>query len=108
VNKRWGQQCLSFLIEACEKSHCVLNRKSPQFLFDDFRPAVHGMKKYCSGPLSYAHNEALGDPILPMGANTAKAQLLLLFVTSFLEGLSGIYSVVRPDGFNIDIVLLRP
>jgi hypothetical protein len=66
------------------------------------------MKKYCFGPLSYAHNEALGDPILPMGANTAKAQLLLFFATSFLEGLIGIYSVVRPDGFNIDIVFLRP
>jgi len=51
------------------ESHCMLDGKGPEFLMDDRRPAVHGMEQDGTCPFGDGADEALGNPILPMGAS---------------------------------------
>jgi hypothetical protein len=90
------------------ESHCMLDGKGPEFLMDDRRPAVHGMEQDGTCPFGDGANEALGNPILPMGANGTVGLSLTFLGTRVFEGLCRVYSIIRTDGFNIDIETSRP
>ncbi len=66
------------------------------------------MKQNAVGTFISDPDEAFGNPVLPMGANGAKSELLLLFLASFLEKVGRVDAIIGADALNMDIVLRGP
>jgi len=82
----------------------VPNGKWPKFFAQDGGPALNCMEKKSPSGLSDYANMTFSHSILPVAPNSAKTQILTLFVTGNLKFLRGINAIVGSNALDFHIM----